>query len=82
MKLRAEQELVIVGYTKDKGRRGSTLGALVLGVHEAGVLRWAGNVGTGFTDDEAVRLVGVLRPLMRKTSPLADPPRMPRVRKG
>ena len=31
VKLRGEQELVIVGYTRGKGRRGSSLGALVLG---------------------------------------------------
>jgi bifunctional non-homologous end joining protein LigD len=79
VKLRAEQELVIVGYTRGRGRRGSSLGALVLGVHEAAGLRWAGNVGTGFTDEESRRLVGLLRPLAREKSPLAETPRMPRV---
>ncbi len=82
VKLRAEQELVIVGYTRGKGRRGSSLGALVVAVNEAGGLRWAGNVGTGFTDEEAARLVERLRPLSRGTSPLAETPRMPRVAKG
>ena len=82
VKLRHEQELVVVGYTRGRGRRGGTLGALVLGVHEAGGLRWAGNVGTGFGDDEATRLVSVLRPLARTTSPLQETPRMPRVAKG
>ena len=51
-------------------------------VNEAGGLRWAGNVGTGFTDDEAARLVTLLRPLARRDSPLAETPRMPRVAKG
>ena len=82
VKLRGEQELVIAGYTRGKGRRGSSLGALVLAVHEAGGLRWAGNVGTGFTDDEAARLVTLLRPLARDESPLAETPRMPRVAKA
>ncbi len=82
VKLRGEQELVIVGYTRGKGRRGSSLGALVLAVHEAGGLRWAGNVGTGFTDDEAARLVALLHPLARDDSPLAETPRMPRVAKA
>ncbi len=82
MKLRQEQELVVAGYTKGRGRRGTTLGALVLAVRESGGLRWAGNVGTGFTDEEATRLVGVLRPLVRRTSPLAETPRMPRVAKS
>jgi bifunctional non-homologous end joining protein LigD len=49
------------------------IGSLLLGVHdEHGRLVYAGHVGTGFTgrmlDDLAVRL----RPLARKTSPLAD----------
>jgi bifunctional non-homologous end joining protein LigD len=82
VKLRYEQELVVVGYTRGKGRRGSSLGALVLAVRESGGLRWAGNVGTGFTDDEAVRLVRQLEQLARPTSPLAETPRMPRVGKA
>jgi len=81
VKLRNEQELVVAGYTRGRGRRGSTLGALVVAVNEAGSLRWAGNVGTGFTDEEAARLVERLRPLARKESPLAETPRMPRVRR-
>jgi bifunctional non-homologous end joining protein LigD len=81
VKVRGEQEFVVAGYTRGRGRRGSTLGALVLGVHEAGALRWAGNVGTGFTDADAERLVERLRPLARPTSPFGDVPRMPRVRK-
>ena len=81
VKLRGEQELVVAGYTRGKGRRGTSLGALVLAVNEAGALRWAGNVGTGFTDEEASRLVSLLRPLARKESPLEQTPRMPRVSK-
>ncbi len=80
VKVRLEQELVIAGYTKGQGRRSSGLGALVLGVREAGALRWAGNVGSGFTDAELERLRQRLDRLRRPTSPFADPPRMPRVR--
>ena len=82
VKLRREQELVVVGYTRGRGRRASSLGALVLGVHEAGGLRFAGNVGTGFTDEEAARLARLLRPLARKSSPLAETPRLPRAAKS
>ena len=82
VKLRGAQELVIVGYTRGKGRRGTSLGALVLGVHDAGRLRWAGNVGTGFGDAEAARLVERLRPLTRTTPSLDEVPRMPRVARG
>ena len=82
VKVRAGQEMVIVGYTKGQGRRSGGFGALVVAVHEAGGLRWAGNVGTGFSDDEIDRLLGLMRPLARTTSPLAEEPKMPRVRRG
>jgi bifunctional non-homologous end joining protein LigD len=82
VKVRAGQELVVVGYTKGQGRRSGGFGALVVAVHDRGGLRWAGNVGTGFTDGEIDRLLGLLRPLVRPTSPLAEEPKMPRVRRG
>jgi bifunctional non-homologous end joining protein LigD len=82
-KTHGEQELVIAGYTKGKGRREWSFGSLVLGAYEAdGTLRWAGNVGTGFDDDEIEKLLKKLRPLERKTSPFQPVPKMPRIRKG
>src|SRR4051812_46136242 len=47
-KCSAEQELVIGGFTAPKGSR-TDLGALLVGYHEDGRLRYAGKVGTGFT---------------------------------
>jgi bifunctional non-homologous end joining protein LigD len=82
LKTHGRQELVVVGYTRGEGRRSSTFGALVLGVPEDGGLRWAGNVGTGFDEREIARLLKLLRPLHRADSPLAQVPRMPRVRKA
>jgi bifunctional non-homologous end joining protein LigD len=82
VKVRQGQEVVIAGYTKGQGRRSGSFGALVVGVREAGGLRWAGNVGTGFSEPEIERLLGLLRPLRRETSPFADVPKMPRVRRG
>jgi bifunctional non-homologous end joining protein LigD len=82
IKTQGRQELVIAGYTKGQGRRADVFGALVLGVFENGVLRWAGNVGTGFDDAEIARLLKRLKPLRRDDSPFADVPKMPRVRKG
>ncbi|MCE3287122.1 MAG: ligD [Gaiellaceae bacterium] len=81
LKLRLTQEVVIAGYTRGQGRRGGGFGALVAGVHDAGVLRWAGNIGTGFSDREIERLLGLMRPLVRPDSPFAEVPKMPRVRK-
>jgi bifunctional non-homologous end joining protein LigD len=82
VKVRDRQEVVIAGYTKGQGRRSAGFGALVVGVHEAGGLRWAGNVGTGFSDDEIDRLLRLLKPLRRPGCPFAEAPRMPRVRKS
>ena len=82
LKTQGRQELVIVGYTKGQGRRADAFGALVLGVYENGVLRWAGNVGTGFDDAEIARLLSRLKPLRRDDSPFAEVPKMPKVRKG
>jgi bifunctional non-homologous end joining protein LigD len=79
LKLRQTQEVVIAGYTRGQGRR-AKFGALVVGVHDAGVLRWAGNVGTGFSDAEIDRLRKSLGPLERPDSPFDQVPRMPRVR--
>lgn len=49
IKCAQRQEFVIVGYTAPKGGRVG-FGALLLGVHEGGTLRYAGSVGTGFDD--------------------------------
>ncbi len=42
------QELVIGGWLPGKGRREGELGALLVGYHDEGRLRYAGKVGTGF----------------------------------
>jgi bifunctional non-homologous end joining protein LigD len=80
-KTHGEQEFVIAGYTRGKGRREWSFGALVLGVHGPDGLEYVGNVGTGFDEAEIERLLKKLRPLERKTSPLPQVPKMPRVRK-
>jgi len=81
VKTSGRQEFVVAGYTRGEGRRAGGFGALVLGVNDGGMLRWAGNVGTGFTDAEIDRVLTRLRPLERRTSPFPDPPKMPRVRR-
>ncbi len=80
VKTTERQEFLIAGYTKGRGRRSSSLGALVLAVQQGDGLRWVGNCGTGFGEDELARLLGKLRPLVRKTSPFDPVPKMPRVR--
>jgi bifunctional non-homologous end joining protein LigD len=81
VKVRPEQEFVVAGYTKGQGRR-TRLGSLVLAVNERRGLRWVGNVGTGFTEKTLDELLTRLRPLERSDSPLAETPKMPRVKKA
>jgi bifunctional non-homologous end joining protein LigD len=47
LKARPEQELVVGGWTPGEGAA-AELGALVVGVHEDGRLRFAGKIGSGF----------------------------------
>jgi bifunctional non-homologous end joining protein LigD len=75
MKCDAEQEMVIGGWTAPRGSR-TDLGALLLGVHDDGALRYAGKVGTGFTRATLRDLAARLAPLRRDTSPFADAPRL------
>jgi bifunctional non-homologous end joining protein LigD len=64
------QELVIGGWTTGKGSRSHSFGALELGTYdEQGKLRYAGRVGTGFSEAELERLAGLLAPLAQQRSP-------------
>jgi bifunctional non-homologous end joining protein LigD len=66
-----EQEFVVIGWTEPRGAR-SGLGALLVGYYEDGDLRFGGRVGTGFSEQELMRLGARLRRLERSTSPLRD----------
>ena len=67
------QEVVVCGWQPGGGRREGGIGSLLLGVHDdEGRLVYAGHVGTGFTERMLDDLLGQLRPLERKTSPLAS----------
>jgi len=70
-KCSAEQELVIGGFTAPRGSR-TELGALLLGYYEDGTLRYAGKVGTGFTQATLRDLAALLDPLRQERSPFAD----------
>jgi bifunctional non-homologous end joining protein LigD len=66
------QEFVVGGWMPGKGSRAAGLGALLVGVYdEHGQLRYAGRVGTGFTQQELDRLARLLDPLERASSPFA-----------
>ena len=72
----ARQEFVIGGWTDPAGSRAG-FGALLLGVHStSGMLRYAGRVGTGFTDRTIADVRARLDTLITDASPFADPPRL------
>lgn len=65
------QEFVVVGWTpSDKSR---SFRSLMLGIHDKGVLRYAGKVGTGFDTAELFRLHELMKPLARKEPTVAAP---------
>lgn len=67
-----QQELVIGGYTDPKGAR-AEFGALLVGYYEDGKLRYAGKVGTGYTEDMLRGLGKRLAALTTAASPFAEP---------
>lgn len=77
VKCQKRQEMVVIGFTPPKGGR-TGLGALLVGVHEkkGGPLRYAGKVGTGFSNETLNDLAKKLRKLAVDEPPVVDPPRM------
>ena len=73
IKIRPEQELVIGGWAKGTGKA-VELGALLVGVYEAGGLQYAGKVGAGFTDSSRADLLAALGRLAADAPPFDEPP--------
>jgi bifunctional non-homologous end joining protein LigD len=73
VKIRPEQELVVGGWAAGTGKA-VDLGALLVGVHEDGALRYAGKVGAGFTDASRAELLAAVGPLAADGSPFEPPP--------
>lgn len=79
VKVRRRQELVVGGWVPGEGGRSGRVGALLVGYHdrpggEDAPLRYAGRVGTGFSDAELDRLAGLLEPLARPSCPFEPAP--------
>lgn len=73
LKCGKRQEFVIGGYTEPKGSR-TAFGALLLGVHENGKLRYAGRVGTGFDESRLTEMHKALKARHIERAPFANPP--------
>ena len=73
VKNQRRQEFVIGGWMEGEGNRTGRIGALLAGYHDdEGKLRFAGKVGTGFTDATLRDLAQRFEPLARDTSPFDD----------
>jgi bifunctional non-homologous end joining protein LigD len=80
LRLVHEQEVVVGGIRHGRGHRTGTFGALLVGTwDDTGTpdrpLRYAGGVGSGFSDRETRRLQALLAPLVTSQCPFVDPPR-------
>lgn len=71
VKRHREQEFVVGGFTRGTGSR-RRLGALLLGYHEGRALRYAGRVGTGFTEPMLRDLAEALEPMAQDASPFSE----------
>lgn len=66
------QEVVVVGWRPGKRKIASLLLAVP---DDDGALRYAGRVGSGFTDRQLTEIAARLEPLERETSPATEVPR-------
>lgn len=76
MQIRDRQEFVIGGFTEPQGER-IGFGALLLGYYEGDRLRYAGQVGTCFSDDFLEKFRGQPDSIKRKTPPCAKKDNLP-----
>jgi bifunctional non-homologous end joining protein LigD len=67
------QEVVIGGWKAGEGGRSSGIGSLMVGIPGDGGLRFAGRVGTGFTERHLANLKKTLAPLHTDQSPFDAP---------
>jgi bifunctional non-homologous end joining protein LigD len=73
------QELVVGGWLPGEGGRSGRVGALLVGYHdEEGRLRYAGRVGSGFTEAELKRVKQKLDELATDGNPFEAGPKVPK----
>jgi bifunctional non-homologous end joining protein LigD len=75
LKLTKQDEFVVCGWTDPGGTR-QHFGSLILGAHENGHLRYAGEVGTGFKGAELDRVMNLLKRIESPTSPFDPKPKL------
>ncbi len=75
VKLTRTQDVVVGAIRPGKGARRGGIGSLLLGIpDDDGALRYAGRVGSGFSDAELTRLTAALDPLRTDRNPFVGVP--------
>lgn len=77
LKIKAEEkhEAIICGYTRNADTE-REFSSLVLGIYERGILKFIGQVGTGFNQHLQTELLTKMLPLSTKVSPFAPEPKL------
>jgi len=75
IKVTQRMEAVVGGFTRGRGARANTFGAVLLGVYDGGGrLQYIGHCGGGFTDAELRRLMPLLQARLETACPFAQVP--------
>jgi bifunctional non-homologous end joining protein LigD len=74
IKTRRTIDCVIIGYTKGKGEREATFGALQLGLYKGKELVYVGKVGTGYNERAAKAILAELQKVKRGPRPIKSKP--------
>ncbi len=69
VKIRNTRDCIIIGYTKGKGDRGQTFGALQIAEREGNVLQYRGKVGTGFDDAKIKEILQAMKQVKETKKP-------------
>jgi bifunctional non-homologous end joining protein LigD len=73
IKVQRRQEVIIAGFTKNAGTA-KAFSALVLAVYDGKTLKYAGKVGTGFSDKLQKEMMAQFKPLITDKSPFEIEP--------
>ena len=74
IKTHSTADCVIIGYTKGKGDRAATFGALQLGQYRGKQLVYVGKVGTGFNERAAKSILAELQKVKHGERPIKEKP--------
>jgi DNA ligase D-like protein (predicted ligase)/DNA ligase D-like protein (predicted polymerase)/DNA ligase D-like protein (predicted 3'-phosphoesterase) len=74
IKTRQTADCVILGYTRGRGEREATFGALQLGMYRNGDLVYVGKVGSGFDERSSRAILSELQKLKQASRPIKEKP--------